>query len=274
MSEVDNTNPASLPLDQIICGDNCDVLGTFPRDCIDLVVTSPPYDNLRTYGGHDWHFERVALELWRVIKPGGVVVWVVADETIDGSETGESFRQAIRFKDIGFRLHDTMIYHKPHARFPRYNHRKYCGAWEYMFVLTNGSPTTFNMIRDIPNVSAGQKVTGTVRQTDGTMKDSHSYGRWCADVGARNNVWAYMSGYQHTTKDRAAFKHPAMFPESLAADHIRSWSNEGDIVLDPFNGSGTTTKMARELGRRYIGIDVSEKYCEIAAERLRQGVLF
>ena len=96
----------TLPLDTIICGDNVETMQTFPDDCIDLVVTTPPYDNLRTYGGHDWDFEGVAAELWRVIKPGGVVVWVVADATVNGSETGTSFRQALRFMDIGFRLHE------------------------------------------------------------------------------------------------------------------------------------------------------------------------
>lgn len=263
-----------LPIDQIICGDNCDVLGTFPRECIDLVVTSPPYDDLRTYGGHDWDFYGVAWQLKRVLKPGGVIVWVVADQTKDGSETGTSFEQALHFKRLGLNLHDTMIYSRPAIRFQRFGHRKYCGAFDFMFVVSNGAPNTFSPIADVRNATCGSVISvPTIRQVDGTQKVSHSAGRRIAEVGTRNNVWSYITGKGHTAEESFVFDHPAAFPEDLAADHIRSWSNEGDIVLDPFNGSGTTTKMARELGRHWIGIDVNEEYCEIARRRMAQQLL-
>lgn len=259
----------TLPLDTIICGDNCDVLGTFPRECIDLVVTSPPYDDLRTYGGHSWDFYGVAWQLKRVLKPGGVIVWVVADQTKDGSETGTSFEQALHFKRLGLNLHDTMIWQKDAARFPDAN--RYYSIWEPMFVFSLGNPRAFNPICDRPNKWAGESVHGTERKADGTMVVCNSLasgaGRKIKENGSRFNVWSIPC-----VKD-ANQRHPAIFPEDLAADHIRSWSNEGDIVLDPFNGSGTTTKMARELGRHWIGIEVNEEYCEIARRRMAQQLL-
>ena len=247
----------------IYCGDNCDVLSVMPRECVDLVVTSPPYDNLRTYGGHSWDFYGVAWSLARVLKPGGVIVWVVNDATIDGSETGTSMRQALHFKELGLRLHDTMIWEKGVVTFPesiRY-HQKH----EFMFVLSKGKPKVFNGIRDHKNVSAGRKVTGKDRDDNG-FKDRTGLGKQCPEFSMRGNVW-------HVWNQMRGIEHPAIFPEKLARDHILSWSNPGDLVLDPFNGSGTTTKMAREAGRRAIGIEVNEEYCEIAVSRLRQGVL-
>ena len=262
----------TLPINQIICGDNVATMQTFPDDCIDLVVTSPPYDNLRTYGGHSWDFEGVAQQLWRIIKPGGVVVWVVNDATVDGSETGTSFRQALRFKEIGFRLHDTMIYAKNAVSFPETN--RYYPCFEYMFVLSKGTPITANLIADRINSQSGAQQTSRMeRQPDGTIRRpnrEHS----TKEIGVRWNVWTLQVGYLQTTRDAVAYDHPAIFPEALARDHILSWSNEGDIVLDPFSGSGTTAKMAKHNGRRWIGIEVNPEYCEIAEKRLAQGVLF
>ena len=261
-------NQMTLPINQIVCGDNCEVLGTFPADCIDLVVTSPPYDNLRTYGGHEWDFEGVAAELWRVIKPGGVVVWVVADATIDGSETGTSFRQALRLMELGFRLHDTMIYQKGSGGAVGSN-LAYWQYWEYMLVLAKGKPAAVNLIKDKQNVSVGHLCRGTPKTRLVGSRDSNKERR-TASMSVRSNVWTYYFGDTHGDNT----KHPAPFPEALARDHILSWSNEGDIVLDPFCGSGTTAKMAKHMGRRWIGIEVNPEYCEIAENRLRQEVLF
>ena len=263
----------SLPLDTIICGDNCDVLGTFPRDCIDLVVTSPPYDDLRTYGGHDWDFYGVAWNLKRLLKPGGVIVWVVNDATVDGSETGSSMRQALHFQTLGLRLHDTMIYHR-NGPYP--DEARYWPAFEYMFVVSKGKPRAINLIRDKKNATGGTKATRPklIRQKDGTLPEYNGRERMRKEYGPRENVWRINAGGRISSKDAVAFQHPAIFPERLAADQILSWSNEGDIVLDPFNGSGTTTKKARELGRSWIGIDVNEDYCEIARKRLEQQLLF
>jgi site-specific DNA-methyltransferase (adenine-specific) len=254
----------NLPINQIVCGDNVTVMSQWPDDCIDMTCTSPPYGQLRKYGGHSWDFEGVAQQLWRVTKPGGVVVWVVADETVDGSESGESFRQALRFKEIGFRLHDTMIYAK--SAFAKPFPNRYHQAWEFMFILSNGEPATFNPLCDKRNNRAGAKTSSTVRETDGrlTLRGVKTI----ADFGRRLNWWLIDSARNDTRTD-----HPAPFPESLARDHILSWSNENDIVLDPFCGSATTPKMARAMGRRWIGIEVNPDYIEICKRRMSQQVL-
>lgn len=248
----------------LYCGDNVQTMQQVIEDAsIDLVVTSPPYDNLRTYGGHSWDFEGVAQQLWRVIKPGGVVVWVVADATIDGSETGTSFRQALRFMEIGFRLHDTMIYRRQ-GRYP--DEKRYWSDFEYMFVLSNDTPSVANLIRDEKCKKPGAGVY-TERSRDGSLVPNFS-GRTTHEFKARSNIWDFGVATNGT-----CHSHPASFPENLARDHILSWSNEGDLVLDPFSGSGTTAKMARLMGRRAIGIEINERYCEIAVSRLRQRVL-
>lgn len=259
-----------IPLDQIICGDNVETMQAFPDGCIDLVVTSPPYDNLRAYGGHSWDFEGVAQQLWRVIKPGGVVVWVVNDKTEDGDETGSSFRQALRFKEIGFRLHDTMIWHRV-AAFPEST--RYHPAFEYMFIFSKGQPATFNCIADRETSTGGTGGFSRMeRQPDGTIRrPSRVWTR--SDTAARLNIWKINAGSGQSAEENFAFKHPAIFPEELARDHIQSWSNENDIVLDPFSGSGTTAKMARLMGRRHIGIEVNPEYCEISRKRLAQQLL-
>jgi len=267
--------PCSPLLDSILCADNCEALAAMAPESVDLVVTSPPYDDLRTYGRHSWDFERLAGELTRVLTPGGVIVWVVADATINGSETLTSMRQAIHFKDVcGLNVHDTMVYHKPELSFPRHGHRKYCGAWEYMFIITKGAPKAWNPIKDRPNVQVGKiKGSSTVRQPDGTKKPSHSNGRRCGEYGMRNNVWSYNVGYMKSSPDKQAFDHPAIFPEALAKDHVETWSNPGDVVLDPFAGSGTTLKAAKELGRRFIGIEINPEYVAICRRRIAQEVL-
>tara|TARA_R110000868_G_scaffold411061_1_gene701573 strand:+ start:760 stop:1557 length:798 start_codon:yes stop_codon:yes gene_type:complete len=261
------TNPIceQLPINEIVCGDNVATMQTFPDDSIDLVVTSPPYDNLRTYGGHSWDFEGVAQQLWRVIKPGGVVVWVVADATIDGSETGTSFRQALRFMEIGFRLHDTMIWDKGGFASVGDLAARYAPVTEFMFVLSHGKPSTFVPLKDRKNIHAGKPIGGTILDKDGKSRPVSNIGKPLAEFGQRFNLWSI-------PPDKLS-PHPAPFPEALARDHILSWSNEGDIVLDPFSGSGTTAKMARLMGRQFIGIEINPEYCAIARKRLRQQVL-
>lgn len=239
-----------------------------PDNTIPLTVTSPPYDNLRKYNGYSFEFEEIARELYRVTSDGGIVVWVVGDETIKGDETGTSFKQALYFKQIGFKLADTMIYNKTDMAFPRYGHKKYPAAFEYMFILSKGKINTFNLIKDRPNKLAGTVMSGTVRQQDGTVKPSRAKGKEVADFGARSNVWGYTTGKGKSAKESIAFKHPAIFPEKLAEDHILSWSNEGDVVFDPFMGSGTVAKMALLNNRKYIGFEISKEYIEICEERL------
>lgn len=194
---------------------------------------------------------------------GGVVVWIVNDATIKGSETGSSFRQALFFMECGFNLHDTMIWEKPSFTATGSLAVRYAPVFEYMFVLSKGKPKTFNPIKDKPNIHAGTKIHGTLRQKDGSVKKISSLGKPVQSYGQRHNVW-HIPG-EMSSKNRF---HPAMFPEQLAADHIISWSNPGDVVLDPFMGSGSTAKAALENGRNYIGFEISSEYCEIANRRI------
>jgi DNA modification methylase len=243
-------------------GDCAEVMRSFPDGCIDLTVTSPPYDNLRTYNGYSFDLESVARELYRVTARGGIVVWVVGDATIKGSETGTSFRQALHFQSLGFNLHDTMIYRKDG---PPLSHNRYEQRFEYMFVLSKGKPKTFNPLRE-PSIHAGKKRTGTMRQKGDELSSRNAKGA-VLETKVKGNVWDVVCA-NGGTRDAIAHKHPAIFPEQLAADHISSWSNLGDTVLDPFAGSGTTGKMAVLAHRRFIGIDISAEYLEIARKRI------
>ena len=257
-------------------GDNVATMQqVIPDQSIDLVVTSPPYDDLRTYGGHSWDFEALAAELWRAIKPGGVVVWIVNDATVDGSETGTSFRQALHFKSIGFRLHDTMIYLKSGFSFP--DHVRCHQVFEFMFCLSKGDVKTFNQIKDRKTSTGGKPLGGDYKRDAAgrsVMRPGSDIRGLRQEFGGRTNVWHVPAGGVNSAEEDIAFEHPAIYPESLARDHILSWSNEGDTVFDPFSGSGTTLKMARLMGRQGIGVEIHERYCEIAVNRLRQKVLF
>ena len=251
----------------IALGDCVELMKEIPDNFIDLTVTSPPYDNLRSYNNEvTWNFEKfqeVAKELFRITKPGGVVVWIVGDATIKGSETGTSFRQALYFKEIGFNLHDTMIYIK-NGGLNSGSLKAYQQKFEYMFVFSKGTPKTVNLIKDRPNKYVENRIKKK-KQKDGTYVEQHFK---TEEYGTRYNYWIYDTGSGKSTKDKIAFNHPAIFPEQLAEDHIISWSNPGDIVFDPFLGSGTTAKMAVLNDRKYIGFEISKEYFDIACQRL------
>ena len=254
-----------MEIDHIYNMDCLEGMRQMEADSVDLTVTSPPYDNLRTYNGYCFDFENIAKELYRITRSGGVVVWVVGDETTDGSESLTSFRQAIGFTEIGFNLHDTMVYMKDNPC-PVGGNNRYYQAFEYMFVFSKGAPKTFNPLteprRNKWNDNRTERTKGFQRNADGTMTPKHVQ----INQGdpKRRNVWTYSLGASEHTG------HPAVFPEMLAADHIRSWSNEGDTILDPFMGSGTTAKVARALNRHYIGFEISAEYCEIIRKRMEQ----
>jgi site-specific DNA-methyltransferase (adenine-specific) len=255
-------------LNQITEGDCVAIMRHFEDKSVDLVVTSPPYDNLRDYNGYSFPFEAIARELFRVLKYGGVAVWVVGDATINGSETGTSFRQALYFMEIGFNLHDTMIFRKKNP-VPQIYRKRYSNEFEYMFVFSKGSVITHNPLT-ISCLHAGLELNGTTYKN--YSKREQVRGKPAKPVKQRKmrgNIWEYVVG--KNKEDQEAKSHPAPFPCQLAADHILSWSNEGDIVLDPMCGSGTTCKVARQLGRRYIGIDISAEYCQLAKDRVNRA---
>jgi site-specific DNA-methyltransferase (adenine-specific) len=244
---------------------NClDYLRSQPADSIKFTLTSPPYDDIRDYKGYSFPFEEIAQELWRVTRPGGVIAWNVADATVKGSETGTAMRQALYFMSLGFRLHDTMIYVKKNPMPAGVSSKRYHQAWEYIFILSRDAPETFNpiMVRaKFGHLEANMKHRGT----DGNLNYVKTKRNEFTKV---RNVFEYSVGGGHSTKDRIAFQHQAIMPEQLALDQIQTWTDPGDTVFDPFTGSGTTAKMARILGRRFVGTEMSAEYCDIARQRL------
>lgn len=236
---------------------------------LDAVVTSPPYGAVRAYGGHALVDPRDALSLLAdALREGGVIVWNVADQVIAGSESGESFRQALHALSCGLRLHDTMIYCKDSVSFPDSN--RYLPAFEFMFVFSKGAPHCFHGIRDRVNKWAGSAVHGTHREQDGSLRRASRHGQPVPDRGLRLNWWLMKTASQE--RERTGDTHPAQMPYAMASAHVRTWTNPGEAVVDPFMGSGTTLVAAKKLGRRTIGIEIEERYCEIAAKRLAQEV--
>ena len=253
-------------INKIINGNCVEVMKNFDENSIDLTLTSPPYDNLRTYKGFTFPFEDIAKELYRITKVGGVVVWVVNDATIESSETVTSFKQPLKFMEVGFNLHDTMIFQKTNP-IPQIYRKRYNGIFEYMFVFSKGTVKTHNPIK-IDCLHAGLELNGTTYKN--FSKGEQKREKMAQPVKSqkiKGNIWEYVVGKK--AEDQEAKGHPAPFPCALARDHINSWTNEGDIVFDPMNGSGTTCISALKLGRDYIGVDISEEYCEIARNRIQ-----
>lgn len=255
-------------LNKIILGDCLQVMKEIPDNSVDMIITSPPYDKIRNYNDTlNWNFEifkEIANQTQRILKSGGVIVWVVSDQTINGSETGTSFEQALYFKSIGYKLHDTMIYKKNSYPFPPSN--RYYQQFEYMFVFSKGKPKTANIQTQKTEWKKSTKEISTTRQKNGnTKKMKYEKGK---EERKMDNVWEINTGYMRSTKDKFAYKHPAIFPEELAKRHILTWSNENDIILDPLCGSGTSCKMAKINNRNYIGIEKNKEYYEICLERI------
>jgi site-specific DNA-methyltransferase (adenine-specific) len=258
-----------MELNKIYNESNLETMAKMPDNFIDLTVTSPPYDDLRDYKGYSFPFEEIAKELYRITKEGGIVVWIVGDATVDGSETGTSFKQALYFMECGFNLHDTMIYERV-SPFPMNN--RYHPSFEYMFVFSKGVPKTFNRLMEKRKAKTGGstfrnkkgELNGATKNAKQRMKKANE-----GDETSRKNIWKYAVGGVNSSKDSIAFEHPAIFPEKLCSEHIYSWSNENDLVYDCFMGSGTTAKMAHIYKRRWIGSELSKEYTELANKRLK-----
>ena len=258
-----------MELNKIYNEDCLEGMKKIPDNSIDLVVTSPPYEDLRKYKGFSFDFNKTSEQLFRVIKNGGCLVWIINDKTINGSESGNSFRQALHFINLGFKLHDTMIFAKNNP--VPLTHRRYEQAFEYMFIFVKGKLKTFNPIMRI-NKNAGKPKTGTHRRNGDDLEQMKGVNKIVREKSISNNIWFYSVNRGAITSDNIAHKHSAIFPEQLAIDHILSWSNEKDVILDPFMGSGTTAIACLKTNRNYIGFEISEEYCNIANERIKNHV--
>lgn len=241
-------------------------LAKLPDNFVDLTLCSPPYSKLRSYNGFTLDFEVIAKQLFRITKTGGVVVWVVNDQTTKGSESGTSFKQALYFKDCGFNLHDTMLYAK--ENYIPLTHNRYEQQFEYMFCFSKGKPKTFNPIMRDNKYAGNKRSGGGFRHNGHDITEKHTTGI-IADQSIHSNIFYYTVGFNQTSKDKITFKHSAAFPEKLAEDQIISWTNPQELVLDCFAGSGTTLKMAKLNNRDYLGCEISSEYCEIVEERLK-----
>ena len=242
---------------------------TIPNEYIDLTITSPPYDKIREYNGNtEFNLDVIIKELYRATKTGGVCVWIINDQTKNGSETLTSFKQAIQFTSAGWRLHDTMIYKKLIP--PPIAGTRYQQCFEYMFVFSKGSPKTTNIeLRERRNKCNDKRTYRKKkfsRDKDGIFNENDYFVK---EFVPDDNIWEFYVGGGNSTKDKIAFKHPAIFPEKLVERHILSWSNEGDIICDIMAGSGTTLKVAKQLKRNYIGCESNKDYCEIIKERIK-----
>lgn len=266
-----------LSLNEIHCMDCCEGLKQLDDECIDMMITSPPYDALRDYKkGFKFDIKTLCEELYRTCKMGAVIVWVVDDGFIDGKDggktkSGSSLKQALSFMFAGFNIHDYMIYRKKMIPLSAISKVRYYNRFEFMWVFSKGKPKTINLIKDRENTWQNQKWDSVnVRTKEGELKKvkDGSDIKPIEKYGVRDNIWSYATGFDHSTKDKMAKEHPAIFPEQLVEDHIKSWSNSGDVILDPFMGSGTTAKIAKQLGRQFIGFEISEEYCKIANKRL------
>lgn len=255
----------------LILGDSTETLLQIPSNSIDLVLTSPPYDSLRYYNNSlkwDWTtFTIIAEQIVRVMQDGATCVWIVGDATIRCDESATSFKQALYFKSIGLKLNDTMIWNKGHFSAVGALRSRYAPVFEYMFVFTKGKQKTFNPIKDRPNKTAGRTINGSIRLENGETKEMVSAGKKINEYGQRFNVWEIPG-----VKSKGTTKHPAPFPERLARDHVISWSNPGDIILDPFMGGGTTGVAAVKHNRNFIGIEKVEEYFKEAQQRIEEVV--
>ena len=251
-----------MDINSVYTSEAVSFMSQMEEDMIDLTVTSPPYDDLRNYKGYEFDLENIVKGLYRVTKNGGIVVWVVGDKYVKGNRNLTSFRQALLFQNEGFNVHDVMIYKKKNTPFMRSN--AYTNCFEFMFIFSKGKSKTYNPIME-PTVRQGFEKMPANKKADGINNKVLSK---LNDFKVRNNIWEYAVGLGGTTSDREAFKHPAVFPEKLAEDHILSWSNVGDLVFDPMCGSGTTLKMAKKNKRNFLGCDISNDYVEIARNRL------
>lgn len=253
---------------RLLTGDACEILPTIRESSVDLTVFSPPYDGLRDYKGKP-SFDMAVLgrEILRVTKEGGVCCMVIQDATKNGAKSLTSFRTACLFADLGWRLFECCIYSR--AGVP--------GAWwtkrfrvdhEYIFIFTRGDglPRRFDKTSlMVESKYAGITAGGTKRTTKGDFVAIKK--TVISPLKCRGTIWHYAAS--NTERNKTKSEHPATYPDSLARDIISCFSKEGDLVLDPMMGSGTTGIASVNMGRRFLGIEISVQYMEIAKRRFR-----
>jgi len=250
---------------QIYNGDCWELVRELPDECIPLALTSPPYGNMRDYGGHRCDTLGLIDELYRVIRPGGIAVWVEQDQ-IKGKRCSDSvFEHGCSFRGMGFQLVSEIVLERAGFRAPTHGHY---GTPEVALVFSKGKPTVINIIKDRPNKTAGAPVKHSVRNRQGVLEFQKT-GKVVQPFGRRGCVWRYNAGFNNSSRDEFAFGHPAIMPEQVAEDLIIAFSRPGDLVLDPMCGSGTTLKMALLNHRRFLGFEIHEPYVEIARKRVR-----
>ena len=255
-----------------IYNENClDTMKRIPNEFIDTIITSPPYDKLRDYKTYSFDFEPIAIELYRILKDNGVLCWIVGDSTIKGNKSLTSFKQALFFQSIGFSFNDNIIYEKNTNGFNNKHQKRHLQSYEYIFILSKGTIKTFNPILDRENnlnINKKGKIVYNRKSDGSTKKNILTKDR--NQFGIRKNIWRYNVGYMSSTKDKCAYKHPAIMPELLAQDLIITYSNENDLIYDPFMGSGTVAKQCKLNNRNYIGSEISKDYCDIIETRLKK----
>jgi len=261
-----------LPLNKIICGDNVEVMASFPPESIHAVITSPPYGDIFAYHGFSFNFPAVAKQLYRVLHPTGYIAWVVRDEVVDGSITGETARQILGFLDLGFKIPLTIIYAKLGA--PRVGSlNNYNNEHEYVLVITKDTPFPANRLKDRLNRKGGRPKQKTSHRDNKTGFLRHKMGKKTPFMGFRGSVWWYPTGHRlaYASADTDLMEgFPAPMHEQLCKDLILSYSHLGDVVLDIFSGSGTTSKMCVLTGRNYIGIEISSEFCKLSRKRIHR----
>ena len=262
-------------INQIYNEDCLETMGRMEDGLCDLILTSPPYDNLRRYGqertnhkrlkgGMSFDFESIAKEMTRVLKPGGVIMWNVQDQTINMSRTGSSMRQALYFMDeCGLNFWDHLIWYKTGTPFP--SPHRYRSVWENMFIFSKGKPNTFNPILK-RNKTAGQvRNSRKFRDHKGDFVEGFQ-GTPIREFGNEDNVWYIANGANKSYKNKLSVNHPAVMTDEIARRHILTWTNENDIIYDPFLGASTTTRVARDNNRQWIGSEIHTPYYELSKQ--------
>lgn len=266
------------PLDRIICGDCLDVLSTLPDNSVDLIVTSPPYaDNRKhTYGGIsvdayvDWFLPRTQ-EFLRVLKPTGTFILNIKEKVVDGERSTYVLELILSMRKQGWLWTEEFIWHKKNC-YPGKWPNRFRDAWERCLQFNKSKG--FHMYQDAVKVPIGDWADSRLKNLSETdkvrdeTKNNSGFGKKILNWVGKETV--YPTNVLHLATECSNKKHSAAFPMALPEWFIKLFTKEGDVVLDPFVGSGTTAVVAKELMRHYIGIDKEQEYCNLARNQLEE----